>query len=351
MRTTANHISDFFQDWAPLKTKLDYDNVGLLIGKPDKVIDRILVCLDVTEEIVQEAIENQADLIIAHHPVIFRKISSVTTGDYTGRLIYRLIQNDIAVLAAHTNLDAAPNGVSFALAEKIGLSGCVFLENTLESLQCIRFISRSGQIPKIKSVLQPFNILVFPLENGNVMIECKADSFRTADILRELARIVPDYHDSLTILPVAQKSPGSGFGVLGELKKGLLQDDFLAMLAESLGTDAIRYSGKASGVIKKVAVCGGAGVTLKKKAIESGADAFVTADIKYHDFFTGKPDFLLADVGHFESEAPVIDRIATRLGQAFPEIEVFVTGVNTNPVRSYRTALQTNRINKKHTSE
>jgi dinuclear metal center YbgI/SA1388 family protein len=348
MKTTANHISDFFQDWAPLKTKLDYDNVGLLIGQPDKPVKRVLVCLDVTDDVVQEAIDTGSHLIVAHHPVIFKKLSSVTTADATGRLVYHLIRNDIAVLAVHTNLDAAREGVSFAMAEKIGLKNCSFLESSLKSLQHIRITCPANHSEKITGMLADTGIraVTVPITddngNGTALVEFTADSFRLPAIFASIEEMIPGFRNGMVVIPVDQPSQRSGFGVTGELDEPLGQIAFLKRLAGRLGSSSIRYSGSAES-IKKVAVCGGAGVSLAEKAMASGADAFVTADVKYHDFFSGKPGFLLADVGHYESEIHILETMVMKLKKSFPDLEIFTTRVNTNPVQSFTLNFELNK--------
>ncbi|MFU8859614.1 MAG: Nif3-like dinuclear metal center hexameric protein [Cyclonatronaceae bacterium] len=342
MKTTANHISDFFQDWAPLKTKLDYDNVGLLIGQPDKQVNKVLVCLDVTEDVVQEAADTGCDLIVAHHPVIFKKLSSVTTADTTGRIVYQLIRNDLAVLAAHTNLDAARGGVSFAMAAKIGLTNCSFLENSLKSLQLIRFTCHTGQKEAVRELLEDTSVRFLPLYEDRTIAEFTADSYRLDPLVASLEKLIPGFRDDLVVIPVDQSSDSSGFGVTGELEEPLDRNEFLTLLAHSLGSSSIRYSGHA-GVIKKVAVCGGAGVSLAGRAMASGADAFVTADVKYHDFFAGKNGFLLADVGHYESEVHILEHVVKKMKSSFPDIEIFTTRVNTNPVHYFAMDFKSNK--------
>jgi dinuclear metal center YbgI/SA1388 family protein len=342
MKTTANHISDFFQDWAPLKTKLDYDNVGLLIGQPHKPVKRLLVCLDVTDDVVQEAIDTGTDLIVAHHPVIFKKLSTVTTGDATGRIVYNLIRNDIGVLAAHTNLDAARGGVSFALAGKIGLGNCRFLDSSLKSLQHVRITCPAGLSFAIKELLAGTEPCVLTTQYDHVLVEFTADSYRLPALFASLEHHIPGFRDTMVVIPVEQPSQTSGFGVTGELDEPLNQDAFLELLARRLGSTSIRYSGSA-GTVKRVAVCGGAGVSLAEKAMDSGADAFVTADVKYHDFFSGKPGFLLADVGHYESEVHILEAMVQKLKMHFPEPEIFMTRVNTNPVQSFTLNIESNK--------
>ncbi len=270
MRYTNRHILEFLEDWAPQSTKLEYDNVGLLVGDENQEVSRILACLDVTPEVVDEAIALKANLIVAHHPLIFRKLSRITPSDTTGSLLFRLIKNDINVAAAHTNLDAAPGGVSFVLADRLGLIDVHFL--------------KTGEEPPASGEKQ---------------------------------------------------SPGasqSGFGAIGRLPEPMGVQEFLDLVAERLGSRGVRYSGS-PGLIRKAAVCGGAGSFLADEARLQGADAYVTADLKYHEFFTGSASFLLVDAGHYESEVPVVEALCDRLRDRFPELEVRNTEVNTNPVR------------------
>ncbi len=276
MSHTYRHILEYLEEWAPQSTKLEYDNVGLLVGSEDHEVSRILACLDVTPEVVEEAVAMEADLIVAHHPLIFRKLSRITPSDTTGSLIYRLIKNDIGVLAAHTNLDAAPGGVSFVLADRLGLIEVHFLA-TEEQPKSLRNGGNSGAGP---------------------------------------ARAVRQ----------------TGFGAIGKLPEPMDVSGFLDLVGERLGSSGIRCSGNPS-TIHKVAVCGGAGSSLVDEARRQGADAYITADLKYHEFFSGSDAFLLVDAGHYESEVPVVKALCDRLRDRFPDLEVHHTAVDTNPVR------------------
>lgn len=261
MTQTVHHIVQILHEWAPPKTKMDYDNVGLLIGSSEQPAETIMVCLDVTKDIVEEAIVKNIDLIVAHHPLIFKKLANIQPDKGHGNIIYQLIKHDIAVVAAHTNLDAAPNGVSYQLAESIGLRDINFLD---------------------------------------------------------------PYEDH----------PNTGMGTIGHFETAYQQDQFLSHLAKHLNAPCIRYAGNV-GSVKKVAVCGGAGVFLKQKAQQAGADAFVTADVKYHDYFLEKDDFLLADVGHFESEYPIVEAIKQVILEENTDLTVLIADTNTNPMRVF----------------
>jgi len=259
MITTVNHILEALLSWAPNHLKADYDNIGLLVGDPNQTVNGIITCLDVTQDVIEEADAAQAKLIVAHHPLIFRKLASVRTDDPTGNLVTELVRRGISLIAMHTNLDSAIDGVSYVLAEKLGLEDVSFLESGRE---------------------------------------------------------------------------GGGYGVMGSLPSAVTRDHFLAIVAQKLNVPILRYSGH-SDAISKVAVCGGAGSFLIETAINAGAHAFVTADLKYHDFFTHQGAFVLCDAGHYETEMPVSNRVRHFLKKAFPLLDVSVTQHITNPVEYF----------------
>jgi len=261
MQLAVHHILRFLHEWAPPKTKFDYDNVGLLVGGNDQPVARILTCLDVTEALVDEAINRSADLIVAHHPLIFKGLKQITRDTEKGRTLFKLIQNDISVIAAHTNLDAARYGVSWKLAEKLQLNEIEFLDES------------------------------------------------------------EDFEDT-------------GMGAVGVYKEPVSREAFLSMLCKHLNTDAVRFSGSPA-QIQKVAVCGGAGVFLNDKALKIQADAFVTADIKYHNYFLEDKKFLLVDVGHYESEIPIVEDLQTNIAKEFEDAAVFTANTNTNPMQIF----------------
>ena len=289
MKYNISHILEFLEEWAPQSTKLEYDNVGLLVGDKNKHVGKVLTCLDVTPDVVDEAVSEKADLIVAHHPLIFRKLSRITPDDTTGSLIYRLIKHDIGLIAAHTNLDAAYGGVSFVMAERLGLSNVRFLKEEV-------FDANGNHLPERPAAGQGSG----PSVTGDM-----ATSQRI------------------------------GFGAIGELPEELQISEFLSHTGKCLASDGIRYSGHAD-KIKTVAVCGGAGSFLIPEAISRQVDAFVTADLKYHDFFVETPSILLVDAGHYESEVPIVGTLCDRLTGRFPGLNVLPTSVNTNPVTYFQ---------------
>ncbi len=338
MNIQVRHISTFLNQWAPPNTKLDYDNVGLLVGDPNQHISRALTCLDVTLDVVEDAIDKGCELIVAHHPLIFKSIDSINPVDEQGKVIYELIKNDISLIAAHTNLDAALDGVSFVLAQKLGLENVKFLDNSYNiSRKIVLTTSHSDSESMLKllnyySAEEAHYYTVEGRKGQQYTYEAIIDEHNVSGLKNELKKNGLLERSNFRIMDIASPSNNVGMGVVGFYRdQGLTQNDFLDVLSRALDVSAIRFSGSAD-QIKKVAVCGGAGVSLAGKARKEGAQAFVTADIKYHDYFTGAEDFLLIDVGHYESEVPIVEALQKELSEAFEELEIFETGVNTNPM-------------------
>lgn len=341
MNIQVRHISTFLHQWAPPSTKLDYDNVGLLIGDPSQEISAILTCLDVTLEVVEEAIVNSCDLIVAHHPLIFQSIDRINPTNEQGKIIFKLIKNDIALIAAHTNLDAALDGVSFVLGKELGLENLKFLDNSYNISRKIVLTTNHSDSDSVLKLLNYYSAeeahyyKVKGKKQDQHTYEAIIDEHHVAELEKELEKNGLLHRGSFQVMDVASPSNNVGMGVVGFYRdKGLTQQEFLDLIADVLDVEAIRYSGSVDR-IKKVAVCGGAGVSLAGKAIGEGAQAFVTSDIKYHDYFTDTDNFLLVDVGHYESEVPVVAALQQELTEAFEEIEVLETETITNPMQVY----------------
>ncbi len=341
MEIRIQHIITFLNRWAPPATKMEYDNVGLLIGNPNDAVTNVLTCLDVTEEVVSEAIEKNCELIVAHHPLIFNKIGSINPVNEQGRIIYRLIKNNIALIVAHTNLDAALDGVSFVLANMLGLDNLKFLSKEFSISKKIRLFTDYANAEAVLKLLNYYSAedahyySVEGREDNYKCFEAVIDRYNLPELKVGLQKEGLLKNTDLQILNLASPSKNAGFGVLGEYPEGGIdQDEFLYLIGKSLNVKAVRYSGSVDKV-KRVAVCGGAGIFLKDKAIAAGADAFVTADIKYHDYFTEKKKFLLVDVGHYESEFPIAEAIKNELTAAFENLKVNVTQAVTNPMKIF----------------
>ena len=341
MATRIRHITTFLNQWAPPNIKLDYDNVGLLVGDPDTEVTSVLTCLDVTDEVVAEAINKNCELIVAHHPLIFNKIGSINPTNEQGRIIYKLIKNDIGLLVAHTNLDAALDGVSFVLANILGLDNLRFLDKNYDISRKITLVTSEEDAEAVLKILNYYSAEeahYFEVENrqhGLKCFEAIIDKHHVAALRAGLKKEGLLKAGSFQVTELASTSQNFGMGVVGEYpEEGVGKNEFLHLVSKALNVRSIRYSGDVER-IQRVAVCGGSGISLKKAAIAAGAQAFVTADIKYHDYFTEKEDFLLVDVGHYESEFPIAEALKNELSDAFEDISVSVTQTVTNPMKIY----------------
>ena len=270
-------IIDALEIFAPLPLQDGFDNAGLQVGLTDVEVTGALLCLDVTEDVVEEAINQGINLIISHHPLMFRGYKSVTGKDYTERCIMNAIKNEITVYAMHTNLDNAPNGVNYMIAEKIGL--------------------------KNVRVLDPKEYMQQDGGNDN----------RTGNGMGEW----------LT----------AGAGAIGELEEPMTETEFLKHVKKTFETGCVKHTRLTGRLISKVALCGGAGAFLLEKAVKEHADAFVTGEIKYHDYFYYEDSILAAEIGHYESEQYTKDIIRTVLNRKFPNLRIELTRINTNPIK------------------
>ena len=335
MSTTIRHISNFFDRWAPNETKLEYDNTGLLIGDAGQKITTVLTCLDVTLPVVQEASDCGAQLIVAHHPLIFKPLKRITEQDSTGKIARELIRKNISLFVSHTNLDAAKKGVSFELANRLGLKHTGFLKLSQDSLRLVLLRLPGSLKDQAKEFLSSYtgDIGWSEEENNVAVARFQFDSIRLADLRSGLVKLFDGSPFTLTEIPAEGKSPEYGFGVIGKLESPMSREAFLDHVSEALDARAVRYSGSRE-TISTVAVCGGAGSFLSGKAAAEKADAYVTGDIKYHEYFSDS-DMLIVDAGHYETEAPIIAKMAAELRRAFPELRVEETRCNTNPMKAH----------------
>lgn len=336
--------------WAPPGVKMSYDNVGLLVGDPSTSVSKILVCLDVTEAVVDEALEKNCELIVSHHPLIFKEISSINPTDEQGRIIYKMIRNNIALMTAHTNLDAALDGVSFVLANNLGLDNLRFLDRSYNISRKISLITSTDDTKAVLKLLNYFSAEeahYFSVDNrkeGQYCFEATIDRQNVNQLRSALEKEGLLKKGSFQEMELSTPSNNFGMGVMGDYpEEGIAMDEFLHLVCRALDVPSVRFSGN-SNRIKRVAVCGGAGVFLKKNAIKAGADAFVTSDIKYHDYFTEKKDFLLVDAGHYESEFPVVEAVRKELSEAFEHLSVHAIETVTNPMKIYVTDFENKNI-------
>ncbi|HYE96749.1 MAG TPA: Nif3-like dinuclear metal center hexameric protein [Rubricoccaceae bacterium] len=369
---TVRDLAATLEAWAPPGQKLDYDHVGLQVGDASAAVERVLVALDLTPAVVDEAAELKADLVITHHPLLFRPLQRLTTDDPAGALALRLAQAGIAYYALHTNLDAAPGGVSFALAEHLGLEGVRSLEPTEGALKKLVTFVPATHAEAVRRALADAGAGRIGAYEGCTFEVTGTGRFRPTDAARpfigeaggpeetveevrlemevmkwDVARAVaalkaahPYEEVAYDLYPVEQAATRAGFGAVGTLPEAVPLRGFLAHVAERLDAGALRYAGHPDASVRTVAVCGGAGASLLKHALRVGADAYVTADVSYHRFFEalapdGMPRIALIDAGHYETEA-LTERLLTHwLAARFPGLTVTTTRHRTSPMRTY----------------
>ncbi len=366
MPMKINTIISFLEDLAPPSLQEGYDNAGLLTGRNEWECTGILCALDATEEVLQEAIDKNCNLVVAHHPIIFGGLKKITGSNYVERTVIKAIRNDIAIYAIHTNLDNVIEGVSGAMAARLELQNLAVLkpsENTLkklysfvpdahaEKLRSAIFAAGGGQIGKYDECSfntegegtfragEGTNPFVGKMGEQHVEKEVRVEVVFPAHlepaIRLALLNAHPYEEPAFDIISLGNRHPGIGSGIIGQLPGPLEGAEFLQLLKTAFGLTSIRHTQVLPGKIKRVALCGGAGSFLIPKALAAQADAYVTGDIKYHEFFDADARMLLADIGHYESEQFTIGLLQEKLEQKFPTFAVLKTSINTNPVRYF----------------
>lgn len=253
-------IAAVIEEFAPKSLQESYDNAGLQVGDPEMAVSAVLLCLDVNEDVLNEAIERECNLIVSHHPLIFRGLKQLTGADATQRLVISALKNNIAVYSAHTNLDSVWDGVSHEIARRLNL--------------------------KDTEVLEP-----------------------------------------------QPQNPKAGLGVVGNIKP-LPKIEFLRKIKETFNVATLRYCAQSSIlVVRRVAVCGGAGASLISSAIRAKADILVTGDVKYHDFTSFGSEIIIADIGHYESELCSREILSRIIRDAFPDLTVYFSDSESNPIK------------------
>lgn len=359
-------IITYFNQWIPSEIAWDKDNTGLQIGDPKQNISKVLLCLDFTEPVLDQAIQQHFDLIISHHPFIFKPIQSINFQKPTGHLISKAIKNNISVYTAHTNLDFVLGGVSTVLAEKLGLQNITFLKpHDGFQRKIVVFVPQSHVQIVIEAlskegagIVGNYDSCSFQIngkgtfkgnEHSNptvgkslqmetveeVRVEMQYPKWKESAILKALRNVHPYEEIAYDLYPLLNKMTTFGFGAKGELPKKTKLSDWLAFVKKALNAQQIRYSGELDQDIQSVAVCGGSCSELIGLAKSSGADCFVTADLKYHAFFESDHSFSLIDAGHYETETITLNALQQHLEKNFTSIEIKLTTVNTNPVAFY----------------
>jgi len=356
-------IIDALEQLAPPYLQESYDNSGLLIGHKNDDVDKVLITLDITEEVLHESIRKKCNLIISHHPVIFSGLKSITGKNTTERIVEKAIKNNIAIYAIHTNLDNVDKGINAIICDKIGLINRRILAPKKELLRKLVTFCPVDHAEKVRQAIFDagaghigeydncsFNATgtgsfrgsdesnPFVGEKGKlhyeneIRIETIYPVYQENAILKALFDAHPYEEVAYDIYFLGNKFENVGAGMTGELESDMDESDFLKTLKKTFSAGCIRHSDLLGKKIKKVAVCGGSGSFLIENAKKAGADIFITGDVKYHDFFEADGKMVIADIGHFESEQFAKDLIYSVLNENFSNFAVLISETNTNSV-------------------
>ena len=347
-------IVSALERFAPLPLQDGFDNAGLQIGLTDAEATGALLCLDVTEAVLDEAIALGYNLVISHHPLIFKGYKSITGKDYVERCILKAIKNDIVIYSAHTNLDNAQGGVNYKIAEKIGLKNLKVLEpkeNSLiklvtfvpdaqaDSVREALFAAGCGNLKgegtfRAKEGTHPFCGTIGELHHENeVRIETILPIYKKAEVIKALLSVHPYEEPAFDLYPLQNDWLQAGSGIVGELDESETELEFLKRIKKIFEVGCVRHNKLTGREIQKVALCGGAGAFLLPQAIRMGADVFITGEIKYHDYFGHEGDILMAEIGHYESEQYTKEIFYSIIRDLFPNFALQLSKINTNPIK------------------
>jgi len=356
-------ICELIEEVAPLALQESYDNAGLLVGDSQMEVTGVLICIDITEEVIAEAIQKHCNLIVSHHPLIFTGLKCLTGQNEVQRCVVNAIKNDLAVYAAHTNLDNVLNGVNGKIADKIGLINTRILQPRLnELLKLITYVPRihsyalrqalfdagAGQIGNYDAcsfnvdgtgtfrgneLAKPFVGVINQLHSEpETRIEVIVPVLLKYKVLDALLKAHPYEEPAYDLIPLQNAWNQVGAGLVGELEQGEDEMEFLKRLKTIFNNPTIRYTHLLGKQIKRVALCGGSGSSLLTDALLAKADVFITGDFKYHEFFNTENRILIADIGHFESEQFTKDIFHEIITKKMPTFAVQISDIKTNPI-------------------
>ncbi|MCH7784233.1 MAG: Nif3-like dinuclear metal center hexameric protein [Bacteroidetes bacterium] len=358
-----NEVITILEELAPLSYSEDFDNTGLIVGEGNTEVSGILVTLDTLERVVDEAIDNNCNLIVSFHPIVFSGLKKFNNKNYVERVIIKSIKNNIAIFAIHTALDNSWNGVNAMICEKLNLKNRKILIPKNDTIQKLFTYVPTASVKKVRNALFKagagnignyskcsFNIKgtgsYMGNENSNPLVGEKGEirfedevqigvTFQKhlqSSVLKALYDSHPYEEVAYEVTTLENTNPQIGMGMIGELNKEVNERDFLSFLKDTMKTDCIRHSKLLKKPIKKIAVLGGSGSFAIETAKQAGANVFVTADLKYHDFFKAENSILLADIGHYESEQYTKELLASFLNKKISNFAIILSQINTNSI-------------------
>ena len=359
-------IASALDQWAPRSLQEDYDNCGLQVGDPESEVTSALVCLDCTEAVVEEAVKHGCGLIISHHPVIFKGFKSLTGRGYVERTILAAIRHGVAIFSIHTNLDNVLDGVNGEIAARLGLKPLQVLDPKPGQLRKLAVFVPVAHAETLRNALfaagaghvGAYDECSFNMEGtgtfrggegtnpfvgqrgqrhqeGEMRVEMVYRVQKERAVLDAMRAAHPYEEVAFDLLPLANSDMGTGSGLLGVWDVALPEEEFLSNLRSVFGLRSVRHTRLLGKPLQRVALCGGSGAFLLGRAKALGADAFITGDLKYHQYFDADGDLLMADIGHYGSEQFTMRLIQRRLGEVFPTFAVRLTEIVTDPIYHY----------------
>jgi len=356
-------ITNFIESVAPLAFQESYDNAGLIIGHPDDEISGILITLDVTEEILDEAISKKLNLIVCHHPIVFSGLKKLNSKNYIERCVVKAIKNNIAIYAAHTNLDSVFGGVNSKICEKLNLHNCKILAPASAFLKKLVTFVPVADAEKVRKALFEAgaghignydSCSFYQTGNGTfrgndltnpyvgeknqlhteeeTRIETIFPKHIQSKVIDALLKSHPYEEVAYDIYPLDNEYTQAGIGMIGELQEPVNELDFLRKIKAAFNCEVVKHTQLLGKPISKVAVCGGSGSTYLSKAMAQKADIFISGDFKYHQFFDAENQIIIADIGHYESEQFTKEVFYELLTKKFPKFAVHLSDFSTNPV-------------------
>ena len=359
-------IVSYLESIAPPSLQESYDNAGLIIGDPQRTIHSALITLEITPEVLDEAIASNTHLIISHHPLIFKGIKKLTGANQVESMVITAIQNEIAIFATHTNFDSVVGGLNSYLSEKIGLHDVRVLKPKEDHLLKLVTFVPEDHIDKVRVAIFDagagtignydhcsFNIQgtgsfragekskPFTGKKGELHIENELrletifPRHFKFQVVQALLKSHPYEEVAYDLYPLENKYPLAGMGMIGELNEDWEEKTFLDRLKKLFNIHTLRHTQWLRKPIRNVAICGGAGSSLLSEAIRAGADIFISSDFTYHKFFEAENKILIADIGHYESEYLVKEVFSNLIKKKFPTFAAQISEVNTNPINFY----------------
>ncbi len=360
IQDVINHLEKL----APLAYAEDFDNVGLLIGDRNTQLTGVMVTLDTLESVVDEAIERQCNLIVSFHPIIFKGLKKINGANYVERVVLKAIKHDISIYAIHTALDNSLQGVNDIICDTLGIGNKKILlpqkgtikklttyvpKKDADGLRVALFKSGAGQIGNYEDC--SFNTEGVGTFRGNdasdpkvgerfeyrqeqeTQISVTFQKHLEHHILKTLLEHHPYEEVAYEVTTLDNYNQHIGIGMVGELANDMATEDFLQFVKQKMNVSCIKHSELTTDKVKRIAVLGGSGSFAIAAAKSAKADVFITADLKYHDFFSAENQIILADIGHYESEQFTKTFLAHYLSKKITNFAVVLSTINTNPVK------------------